>query len=63
MERHKFWVEVGEYFNGNSGSWTTNSSNQFETIVECRNPNEGERMVQAQYGGPQRCRVNWRGRA
>jgi hypothetical protein len=63
MERHKFYVEIGEFFNGNSGSWSTNSQNQFETVVECRTISEGERMVQAQYGGNQRCRVQWRGRA
>jgi hypothetical protein len=62
MERHKFYVEVGEYYNG-TGAWTTNSQNQWETVIECRNPNEGERMLVAQYGGPNRVRVNWRGRA
>jgi hypothetical protein len=62
MERHKYWVEVGEYHGGN-GAWTSNSQNQFEVIVECREGNEGERMVRAQYGGERRCRVQWRGRA
>ena len=61
MERHKFYVELIQ-MNG-WGSWTTNSQDQFETVVECRNPNEGERMLMAQYGGSERCRVNWRGRA
>ena len=62
MERHKFYIEIGERYNG-TGAWTTNTQNQFETVVECRNANEGERMVQAQYGGPDRCRVIWRGPA
>ncbi len=41
MERHKFYIEIGEYYNG-TGAWTTNSQNQFETVVEARNANEGE---------------------
>jgi hypothetical protein len=61
MERHKFYVEIGEYKGW--GTWNTNSQDQFETIVECRSPQDGERMVQAQYGGKERCRVNWRGPA
>jgi hypothetical protein len=62
MERHKFYIEIGEYYNG-TGAWTTNSQNQFETVVEARNSNEAERMVVAQYGGDRRCRVVYRGRA
>jgi hypothetical protein len=62
MERHRFYVEIGEHYNG-TGAWTTNSQDQFETVVECRNPNEGERMLVAQYGGSSRVRVNWRGKA
>lgn len=62
MERHKFFVELITKGPG-WGTWSSNTQDQFETIVEARNSNEAERMVQAQYGGSDRCRVIYRGRA
>ena len=62
MERHRFFVELITKGPG-WGTWSSNTQDQFETIVECRSPNDGERMVQAQYGGSDRCRVYWKGPA
>jgi hypothetical protein len=61
MERHRFFVEVFTRPHGPNGAISINSQDQFETVIECRNPNEGERMLKAQYGG--NALVNWRGRA
>lgn len=61
MERHKFYVELIQKTGW--GTWTSNTQDQFETVVEARNSNEAERMVTAQYGGTDRCRVIYRGRA
>jgi hypothetical protein len=63
MERHRFFVELFTRPYGPDGATVSNSDEQWETVVECRNPNEGERMVQSQYGGPNRARVVWRGPA
>jgi len=62
MERHKFIIEVGEYYNGN-GAWMTDTNKRFETVVECQNSNQGTNMLLAQYGGQDRCRITWAGRA
>lgn len=63
MERHRFWVELIERPYGPNGAVVGNTRDQFETVVECRWANEGQRIVESQFGGPDRCRVSWRGPA
>jgi hypothetical protein len=60
MERHRFFVEIIDRSTGKDIRW---SNQQWETVVECRYAQEGQRMVESQYGGPQNCRVTWRGQA
>jgi hypothetical protein len=60
MERHKFYVEVYTKPWGSNGAESINSNDKFDTVIECRNANEGERMIKAQYGG--NAHVQWRGR-
>ena len=62
MQQHKFYIEV-LFRDDNTFMPYTRTDQQFETVVACRNPDEGRRMVEAQYGGPRRCRVTWRGPA
>lgn len=62
MQNHKFYIEVLFRDEGSSMTYTR-TNQQFETVVACRSPDEGRRMVEAQYGGPDRCRVTWRGPA
>lgn len=61
MERHRFFVEVFTRPHGPDGAININTQDTFETVLECRNAVEGERMLKAQYGG--NALVNWRGRA
>ena len=60
MEQHKFRVEVGEYI---GGTWYTSTSQQFDTVIFCNNPNDGLRMLEAQWGGPDKARVSYMGLA
>ena len=60
MERHRYFVQIVTQQNGRD---YMNTNQQWETVVECRTPNDGKRMVEAQYGGEGNCRVTWRGRA
>ncbi len=59
MERHKFFVEISH--TDSDGRQVVASNNQFEVIVECREPLHGRQIVQAQYG--RMAEVTWRGRA
>jgi len=64
MTSYRVYVEVGFYHGGGtSGSFQTESAQQFETIVQARNNGEAVRMAQAQFGGEERCRVTFRGEA
>lgn len=60
MERHRYFVEIIDRSSGREVRWT---DQQWETVVECRFLQEGQRMVEAQYGGANNCRVTWRGPA
>ena len=62
MEQHKFRVEVGEYING-SGVWISSTSQVFDTVIFCNSPNDGLRMLESQWGGPDKARVSWMGPA
>jgi hypothetical protein len=62
MEQHKFRIEVGEYIGG-SGAWTSSTDKVFDTVIACRSINDGRRMLEAQWGGPDRARVSWMGPA
>ena len=62
MEKFKFRVEVGEYMGG-SGAWISSTDKVFDTIVSGRNIDEAARMLEAQFGGQERARVTFLGRA
>ena len=60
--QHEFWVELGEYAGGGqSGAWCSGTDRQFVTTVQAPSPSVAENMIMAQYGGPDRCRVSFRG--
>ena len=62
MEQYKFRIEVGEYMGG-SGAWMSSTDKMFETIVSGRDIDEATRMLEAQFGGQERARVTFLGRA
>jgi hypothetical protein len=62
LKSYRVWIELGEYTSKN-GSWTSNTSNQFETIINAWYPQKALEIAQAQYGGSTRCRVSYRGPA
>lgn len=69
LKSYRVYVEIGEYYGGydpmmgGQGAWTSNTSQQFETIVQATDPSTATRMAQAQFGGPARCHVVYRGEA
>ena len=62
MEQFKFRIEIGEYMGG-SGAWMSSTDKMFETVNSARNSDEAKRMLEAQFGGPERVRVTYLGRA
>jgi hypothetical protein len=69
MQLRKFKINVhcGEYSGGyNSvqggiGTWYTSSSQQFDVVIEAQYPQQAEKIAQAQFGGPARCKIYFRG--
>ncbi len=67
LKSYKVYVEIGEYDGGydstmgGQGAWTSNTSQQFETVVQAQHPDMAVRVAQAQFGGPAHCRVTFRG--
>ena len=61
MEQFKFRIEVGEYVGG-SGAWVSSTDKIFETVNSGRNIDEAQRMLEAQFGGPERVRITYLGR-
>ena len=62
MEQFKFRIEVGEYVGG-SGAWVSSTDKIFETVNSGRNIDEAQRTLEAQFGGPERVRITYLGRA
>jgi hypothetical protein len=62
MEKFKFRIEFGEYMGG-SGSRISSTDKVFDTVVSGRNIDEATRMLEAQFGGQERARVTFLGRA
>jgi hypothetical protein len=60
LKPYRVWVELGEY---QGSSWCSSTDKQFETIVNAWYPQKAVEIAEAQYGGPNRCRVNYRGPA
>ncbi len=67
LKSYRVYVEIGEYYGGydstmgGQGAWTSNTSQQFETVVQAQYPDMAVRIAQAQFGGPANCRVTFRG--
>ena len=62
MRSFKFYVEIGHYAGGGTnGAFMSSTSQQFEVVVQAKFSQDAERMVKAQYGYPERCRVSYRG--
>jgi hypothetical protein len=62
MQSYRVYVEVGSYTSeGTSGAFLTESLRQFETVVNAQSSGDAVRIAEAQYGGPERCRITFRG--
>ena len=48
---------------GTDGAWMSSTDKQFYTTVSAAYPQMAINMVEAQYGGPTRCRVTFLGEA
>jgi hypothetical protein len=54
LKTYRYLVEVG-YYEGST--WYSSTSDQFRTEIAAGNPEQGRRMLEAQYGGKDRVRV------
>jgi hypothetical protein len=67
LKKFKFHVQCGEYSGGWSsatggkGTWSSSSSQSFDVIIESQYSTHAEKIALAQYGGPARCKVSYRG--
>jgi hypothetical protein len=62
MQSYRVYVEVGSYTSGGtSGAFQTESLRQFETVVNAQTSGDAVRIAESQYGGPERCRITFRG--
>lgn len=62
MQVHRVFVEVGYYAGGGTnGAFISETNNHFETTIQASDNGMAIRMVMAQFGGQERCRVTYRG--
>ena len=60
MNSYRFLVEIGHY---EGSAWCSNTNSRFNTVVSASNPSQAQRMLEAQYGGSNGCRVIFQGYA
>lgn len=64
LKTYKVRVECGEYsMGGTDGAWMSSTDRQFYTTVNAQYPSMAVTIAEAQYGGPERCRVTFLGEA
>jgi hypothetical protein len=55
---YEVYVEVGSYAGGGtSGAFLTSTDMCFKALIQAVGPQQAQRIAQAQYGGPDKCRV------
>lgn len=64
LKQYRVYVECGYYYGGGTdGAWCSSTDQMFETIVSAAWPQKAVEIAQAQFGGPTKCHVTFRGEA
>ena len=64
LKPYRVYVECGYFYGGGTnGGWCSSTDQMFETIINARSPNMAVEIARAQFGGPEKCYVTYRGEA
>lgn len=58
LKTYRFLVEVGRK---EGSTWYSSTQDQFQTEISARDPEQGRRMLEAQFGGKDSVRVVYQG--